>query len=176
VKLTVTLDGAEHVVEFDETYGHRSLEVDGQPHELTLLRTEKGRVRFSVDGRPVDATVQGDLPDLMIDAGDGPVTVRVEETRFARVRKISGLASVQRTVKDLMAPMPGLITRILVNAGTGVTAGTPLLVMEAMKMENELRAQGDGVVDRIAVEPGQAVDQGRLLIAFRPPDGKREPS
>jgi len=166
MKLTVTLSDGEHEVVFDEAYGQRSLAVDGKEHKLTLLRSEPGRIRFTVDGRPIDALVTNDADEMTVDAGAGPVSLQVEETRFAEVRKISGVSDKRRAAADLKAPMPGLVTRIMVAEGDLVESGTPLLVMEAMKMENELRAQGDGRVARIHVTSGNAVEQGTILIAF----------
>jgi biotin carboxyl carrier protein len=166
MKLTVTLPDGEPEVSFDEAYGSRSLTVDGKAYDLTLLRLEPGRIRFTVNGRPVDALITNDASEMTVDAGAGPVQLQVEETRFAMVRRISGVSDRKRAAADLKAPMPGLVTRIMVAEGDTVESGTPLLVMEAMKMENELRAQGDGCVARIHVQPGNAVEQGAILIAF----------
>jgi biotin carboxyl carrier protein len=166
MKFTVTLSDGEHEVVFDEAYGQRTLAVDGKAYDLTLLRSEPGRVRFTVDGRPIDALVKSDADEMTVDAGAGPVSLQVEESRFAEVRKISGASDRKRGAADLKAPMPGLVTRIMVAEGDSVELGTPLLVMEAMKMENELRAQGDGRVARIHVSPGDAVEQGAILIAI----------
>jgi biotin carboxyl carrier protein len=166
MKLTVTLPDGEHVVSFDEAYGQRSLMVDGESYDLSLLRVEAGRIRFTVNGRPVDALITNDAAEMTVDAGAGPVSLQVEETRFAEVRKISGVSDKKRAAADLKAPMPGLVTRIMVAEGDTVQSGTPLLVMEAMKMENELRAQGDGRVTRIHVTSGSAVEQGAILIAI----------
>jgi biotin carboxyl carrier protein len=166
VRFTVSLGGREYRVDFDEAYGGRTLKVDGQEHRLTLLRVDGDLVRFTVDDRPVDAVVTGRLPDLSIDVGGGALAVSVEESRYADVRKISGLEVRRRSISDLKAPMPGLITRVLVQAGDRVKPGTPLLVMEAMKMENELRAQGDGRVKDVMVQPKQPVEQGQVLVAF----------
>jgi biotin carboxyl carrier protein len=176
LKFTVTIAGREHEVVFDEAYGKRALAVDGSDHRLTLLRIQGERVRFTVDDHPVEAIVTGAPPDLMVDVGHGPVPLKVEETRFARVRKISGLAQVGKAMADLKAPMPGLVTKILVGAGDSVTPGTPLLVMEAMKMENELRAQGEGTVADVKIGPGQPVDQGQILITFMPDAAANSPS
>jgi biotin carboxyl carrier protein len=167
LKFTVTIAAREHEVVFDEAYGKRTLAVDGSDHRLTLLRVQGERVRFTVDDHPVEAIITGTPPDLMVDVGHGPMSLKVEETRFAQVRKISGLAQVAKAIADLKAPMPGLVTKVLVSAGDTVTTGTPLLVMEAMKMENELRAQGDGTVADVKITPGQPVDQGQVLVTFR---------
>ena len=60
--------------------------------------------------------------------------------------------------------MPGLIVRTMVTVGESVTAGQGLIVMEAMKMENELRATGAGIVHRVNVSPGTPVEKGAVLI------------
>jgi pyruvate carboxylase subunit B len=64
----------------------------------------------------------------------------------------------------LLAPMPGLVVRVNVKAGDTVEAGQGLIVMEAMKMENELRVQAAGRVKTVLVTPGSVVEKGALLI------------
>ncbi len=63
--------------------------------------------------------------------------------------------------------MPGLIVRVNVKVGDPVEAGQGLVVMEAMKMENELRATGPGIVSRIEAQPGSAVEKGTLLVELK---------
>ena len=167
MKFTVTIEGREILVNFDEAYGNRTLEVDGGAHRLSVLRVEGSRLRFTVDDRPIEAYVTGHSPELIVDVGAGPVALLAEETRFAEVRKISGLTPAERRIADLKAPMPGLVTRLLVSEGEEVHAGTPILVMEAMKMENELRAAGSGIVQKIRVSSREAVEQGQVLVTFR---------
>jgi biotin carboxyl carrier protein len=65
------------------------------------------------------------------------------------------------------APMPGLVLRLEVEVGQRVEPGTGVVVLEAMKMENEIKAQGSGVVAAIHVEAGQAVDKGTPLVEIR---------
>jgi biotin carboxyl carrier protein len=71
------------------------------------------------------------------------------------------MTSKNNTIK---APMPGLVLRIMAKVGDQVKKGDALLVLEAMKMENVIKADGDGVVKRIAVEPKQVVEKNTLLI------------
>ena len=71
-----------------------------------------------------------------------------------------------RKLKEMQAPMPGRVTAIHVQLGQEVEPGTPLLALEAMKMENVLKAEGIGVVSEIAIQQGDVVDKGALLIAF----------
>ncbi|HJP60192.1 MAG TPA: acetyl-CoA carboxylase biotin carboxyl carrier protein subunit, partial [Gemmatimonadaceae bacterium] len=66
----------------------------------------------------------------------------------------------------IVAPMPGLIVRVNVAPGDAVEAGQGVVVMEAMKMENELRATGPGKVRSVEVAPGVAVEKGALLVAL----------
>ena len=76
-----------------------------------------------------------------------------------------GLAAVTTTKSlDAVAPMPGLVLDVLVEAGQSVEAGTPLLVLEAMKMENVLKAEGAGTVRQIEVKKGQAVEKRQVLL------------
>ena len=73
--------------------------------------------------------------------------------------------AVSRVVA-LRAPMPGLIIDLKVKTGDKVKAGDPLLVLEAMKMENILKSPGDGMVKKVKVEKGNSVEKGQVLIEF----------
>jgi pyruvate carboxylase subunit B len=149
-------------------------------------------VTVSPDGTSVaDHTVDGSLtaiegaPVYMLRVGDrmhrvvsrrgearGSYTLWVDGWRF----EVDALDERTRTIRDLtaaaanagpaplVAPMPGLVVRVLVAVGDVVTAGTPLVVMEAMKMENELRAPSDGTVTAILATPGTPVNKGAVLV------------
>jgi biotin carboxyl carrier protein len=69
------------------------------------------------------------------------------------------------------APMPGLIVRVEVAEGESVSAGQGVVIIEAMKMENELKSDAAGVVKKILVQQGQAVEKGTVLIEFQEPHG-----
>jgi biotin carboxyl carrier protein len=71
-----------------------------------------------------------------------------------------------KKVKNLKAPMPGLVRQILVNVDEEIIKDTPLLILEAMKMENVIKAQGEGKIKSIQVNQGQAVEKSALLIEF----------
>lgn len=97
---------------------------------------------------------------------DQRLDVEALDERARAVRSLRAASGATAGVEPIRAPMPGLVTRILVSLGDEVKAGTRLVVMEAMKMENELRAKADGRVRSIAVAPGTAVEKGALLVEW----------
>ena len=90
--------------------------------------------------------------------------VEALDERARAIRDAAGAAAPASGPAPLKAPMPGLIVRVLVQPGDEVRSGQGLVVMEAMKMENELRAPGVGRVRAVRVEPGTAVEKGAVLI------------
>ena len=80
------------------------------------------------------------------------------------VKKMGLSAGGIQKIKNVKAPMPGLVLDILIAPGQTITKGDQLLILEAMKMENVLKAEGDGVVKSIEIKKGAAVDKGQLLI------------
>ena len=87
--------------------------------------------------------------------------------RFDRLLKRLGMEDLGAgAVHDLKAPMPGLVLETKVEAGTAVTRGQALVVLEAMKMENVLKAEADAVVKEIPIVQGQAVEKNQILVSF----------
>jgi pyruvate carboxylase subunit B len=102
------------------------------------------------------------LYDLSV--GGFRFTVEALDDRAKVIREISRASGRPAGPAHLAAPMPGLIVRVNVNEGDQVRAGQGLVVMEAMKMENELRATAAGVVRRVLVSAGSAVEKGAMLL------------
>ena len=101
-----------------------------------------------------------DVAKLLVAAG---ADVNAQSTLFDfSFRKVAAGGPVR-------APMPGLVVRVEVTVGQEVAAGTGLVVVEAMKMENELRAHSRGLVEQIHVEAGQRVEKGAPLVTLGPP-------
>lgn len=105
--------------------------------------------------------------------GRGKYTLWVDGYRFETealdertrsIRDLSAAAAGPTGPAPIIAPMPGLIVRVNVSTGDRVEAGQGIVVMEAMKMENELRATAGGTVKRVAVSAGTAVEKGALLV------------
>ena len=123
----------------------RTLIGAGETRSFVATRgVERGSWNLSADGVLLAATVLDSRARAALQAGAG------------------GVAS--RRAGHLKAPMPGLVVRVLIEAGVAVEAGQPLVVIEAMKMENELKAAGAGTVSRVHVAPGARVEKGALLV------------
>jgi pyruvate carboxylase subunit B len=90
--------------------------------------------------------------------------VEALDERMRAIRELAGAAAGPVGPAPLIAPMPGMIVRVNVQVGDRVQPGQGLVVMEAMKMENELRAQSPATVKAVLAQPGSAVEKGTLLI------------
>ena len=93
-------------------------------------------------------------------------SVRVEDERARHIRGLSAATAPADGRTEVRAPMPGLIVKVEVEIGQEVLPGAGLVVMEAMKMENELRAEASGTVTEVRVEPGRTVDRNDLLVVI----------
>lgn len=114
-------------------------------HRVVVTRGEaRGRYSLSIDGRRYD--------------------VEALDERTRAIRELSKASAAATGPAPLVAPMPGLIVRVHVDVGATVQPGQGLVVMEAMKMENELRAVAGGVVRAVRVTPGTAVERGATLV------------
>jgi biotin carboxyl carrier protein len=92
------------------------------------------------------------------------IQLRLADHFDSLVKQMGLSESGSQKVTNIMAPMPGLVLDILVEVGSMVSAGDPVLILEAMKMENIIKAGGDGRISNITVKKGNAVDKGQLLV------------
>ncbi len=160
----VTLAGRE--VEVDLT-GATPV-VDGTPVEAQLQALPGTRTRhLLVDGRShaLQATPGDRTGRWTIALGAERFTVDAVDERTRAIRAMTGAAD-DTADRTLVAPMPGLVLRLEVEVGQRVKAGQGVVVVEAMKMENELKAPADGVVASIAVAAGQTVEKGATLLVL----------
>jgi len=92
------------------------------------------------------------------------ITVAIEDEYDQLIDKLGFSREEIKVIKDVKAPMPGLLLDLLVKPGDEVEVGSPLLILEAMKMENLIKAQGIGVVKTILVSKSTPVEKGQILI------------
>ena len=155
---------------FDVSIEDEQLIVDGETKSFTFEVLRDGYVSLIVDGRSVPVSVEPAGEGMMRVTIAGQRTqVQVKDERDLLVDEF-GLAEDGASGGVVRAPMPGLVLDILVEEGDEVAAEQGLLVLEAMKMENELKAPSGGVVSAIHVEDGEAVDKEDLLIEIEAPE------
>ncbi len=150
------------------------IDLDGRLHVVDARRVNDSIVSMLVQlegaaapARSIDAAfatpqpVAGDF-DVHLDGRTIPVQIRPAGS-FGRQKK-AGTGATGSGPQRVTSPMPGKVVRILVKSGDEVKARQGLVVVEAMKMENELRAARDGRVREVPVAEGQSVDAGTLLL------------
>ena len=153
-RMSVSL-GADGITVADRPTDAQLTAIDGTPVQMLRIGERIHRVVARRGETRGSYTLWVDGWRFEVDALD-------ERTRT--IRDLTAAAAADAGPAPLVAPMPGLIVRVLVQVGDVVTAGTPLVVMEAMKMENELRAPSDGTVSSILATPGNPVNKGAVLV------------
>jgi biotin carboxyl carrier protein len=147
--------------------GALEVHVDGRALEVDVVEISNGRAPLSarVNGQVVDLTIEGPPPDIGAFARGHRTTVHVvsERMRSAEQARKSTTAGADTTVRS---PMPGRVVQVLVAPGAVVEAGQGLIVLEAMKMENEVRARVAGTVADVHVVPGAAVEAHAKLVTL----------
>lgn len=147
--LEALIEGSNHPLDI-RSIGENSwhIMVNGHSHVVSLVKEdqENHQVLLNIDG-VVQAYTVKDQNQILLES--------------------MGLSSMmKKKLKNLKAPMPGLVVRVLVKSGQEVKKGTPLLVLEAMKMENIIKSPDEAVVKNIPVNQGDAVEKNQVLVNF----------
>jgi pyruvate carboxylase subunit B len=148
------------------------------PEGVSYEAAEPVHAELSDEASPVQVVkIENELHRVVVQRGQGrgKYSLWVDGYRFETetidertraIRDLSAASAAPAGPQPIVAPMPGLIVRVSVAPGDRVEAGQGVIVMEAMKMENELRATAAGVVKSVEVEAGTAVEKGALLVAL----------
>ena len=163
MKYITTVDDKQFLVEIID---EKHISVDGKVYEVDFE---------SVSGQPVYSLIlDGKSHEAYVASGDNnwqvllrgrlfPVTV--EDEREMRLRSAAGGGVAETGEFHLRAPMPGLVVAIPVEEGQQIKKGQVLLILESMKMQNELKSPRDGTVGRIRVRAGETVEQKQTLLS-----------
>jgi len=158
--------GNEYRVRVESRRGQYYVTLGDQP-EMPIDMVFYGHDCTFLDPYEVfSANVVGNKDQFTAWLPDGNVSLRLESEYRRIVRALRGQELANENL--VTAKMPGKIAKIHVKVGDIVEAGSPLMVMEAMKMENEIRSVGAGKVVQVAVKEGQAVESGALLAELQP--------
>ena len=141
------------------------VEVDGRLHAVELVRVSPGLASLlAVDGRSFVVVWQRPAPGrYRVALGEREFEVQL---RHPLEREVAQGAAAGAGPQEVRAPIPGKVVSVAVAAGARVIVGQPLLVLEAMKMENQLCAEGEGTIEQVNVGPGDTVESGQVLIVL----------
>ncbi len=161
--------------------GERELEVELGPEGILVEGERIGADLVEMDGTDVHSLLLGPASHRVLASRNGAeewnlhlrgyrFLARVVDERTRAIRAMAGASEGPKGPGALRAPMPGLVVKVEVGVGDEVRAGQGLVIVEAMKMENELKSEGEGRIARILVQPGQPVEKDQVLVEFESPD------
>jgi biotin carboxyl carrier protein len=162
MKYATTIGGRTFRVEVVDDH---HIILDGEPYEVDFTAIGSQPVySLLINGKSLEAHAAPLDDGWQILLHGRMFEARVEDEQAIRVRALAHTAADTPGEYQLRAPMPGLVVGIPVSAGAAVAKGETLVILESMKMQNELRSQKDGVVQEIRIQPGQTVEQNQVLI------------
>ena len=162
IQLTGIKGQRTHVVELERNgTGYRVL-LDGRTVEADATQVSPNKISVLLGGRAYEVHVTPALDGTVkLQSGAHEFTAGIQDPRAWRGRKQGAIEAEGR--QPIVAPMPGKVIRLLVSAGDQVEAGQGLVVVEAMKMQNEIRSPKKGKVERVVATEGQNVNAGEIL-------------
>jgi biotin carboxyl carrier protein len=163
MKYVTTIEDKQYLV---EVIDEKHVSVDGKIYNVDF-ESVSGQPVFSmiVDGKSYEAYVQEGDDNWQVLMRGRLYPVTVEDEREKRLRAAAGGGVAETGEFHLKAPMPGLVVTIPVAEGQEVKKGQVLLILESMKMQNELKSPRDGKVNRIKVKAGETVEQRQTLLS-----------
>jgi len=157
----VRVAGKAYRVELERAGAEWKCRLDGRELPLDVVPARAGVLSLLMDGKSYEVKQEIAGAETNIVVGHERFSVAVSDPRSLRSRR--GSAAAEQGVKKITAPMPGKIVRLLAAEGSTVQMGQSVIVIEAMKMQNELKAPKNGVLKKIKVAEGAAVEAGQAL-------------
>jgi len=161
MKLTIELGGKRRSLELSRDGRRLTASLDGRAVEADAVEVGPGIYSILMGGFSFEVQVESAASGLMVTLGPRRIPVRVVDPRQWQGRRGGSMEAEGR--QQIAAPMPGKVVRLLVAQGEKVDAGRGLLVVEAMKMQNEIRSPKSGTVEKLLVTEGQAVNAGEVV-------------
>ena len=153
--------GERHRLELKKAATGWECKLDGEPVHIDAVIPRRDVLSLLVDGHSYEIKREQTATDLHMWVGSSRFAVELRDPRSLRSRQKAG--GDETGPKKIVAPMPGRVVRLLVAEGCEVEAGQGMIVVEAMKMQNEIKAPKKGLVKKISTSPGAAVNPGDVL-------------
>jgi biotin carboxyl carrier protein len=164
MKFTIQLGDKLRHLEMSHVGERWRFSVDEKPIEADAREVGRGVYSVLVEGKSIEVRLAQVGPGLRVEASGKEWEAQIRDPRkYGRGR--AGALEAEG-LQQVIAPMPGKVVRILAKAGDSVAVGQGLLVVEAMKMQNEVRSPKSGTVERVVVKEGQAVAAGETLAVI----------
>lgn len=176
MKYITTVNGQEYIIEIDQ---ENEIKVNGERHGIDFEHlAQDGTLSLLIDNRSLEAIVDERDEAWEVLLHGELYTVHVQDERAYRLAQARGQLSDAAEAVVIRSPMPGLILDVRVEEGELVEQGQTVVILESMKMENELRAGRDGMVTRVHVGKGDSVEKNQELVAIgeRDADEDEEPA
>ncbi len=161
MKLKIELAGRPRTLELARVGSRLAAALDGRAVEADAVEIGPGIFSILIAGASFEAQVEPAGDGLTVAIAGIRIPVRVVDPRQWKGRRGGSVEAEGR--QQIVAPMPGKVVRILVQQGEKVDSGQGILVVEAMKMQNEIRSPKTGAVERLLVTVGQAVNAGEVV-------------
>jgi len=164
----VTIDGKEYDIKLEYRSEKYYAVVNEKTVEITSYRLGESRSLLLIDDQSHEVDIRSNGYDnrKVVFMKGMEIPAEIEDYNLAQLRKTAGMSSGTTVTRQVQAAMPGLVVAVKVKPGDKVTRGQPLVVLEAMKMENIIKAPGDSVVKDVLVAGGQSVEKGDRLVEF----------
>jgi biotin carboxyl carrier protein len=156
----VTIDGKSYRLELNHAEGRWSCRLDGRDMEIDAILARPDVLSLRIGNKAYETKSERVANDLYLWVGSRRFAVEVRDPRSLRGRKRAG---DDHGPKKIVAPMPGKVVRLMVREGDEVELGAGVAVVEAMKMQNEIKSPKKGTVQRILVSEGATVNAGSVL-------------
>jgi biotin carboxyl carrier protein len=156
----VTIEGKNYRLELNRPEGNWECRLDGRVINIDAVLARKDVLSVIIDGKAYEIKRELTPTDMHLWVGSVRYAARVRDPRSLRSRESTDAG---RGPRKLIAPMPGKVVRVLVTENTEVDAGQGLLVVEAMKMQNEIKSPKKGVVRKMVAAEGGLVSAGDVL-------------
>jgi biotin carboxyl carrier protein len=143
--------------------------VDGEIMDWDLSQISERHFNVVFKGQSINLEIVSLNPEskaVQLKLNNKPCEIQIKDKYDLLLEKLGMNNILQQAAKDIKAPMPGLIFDIKVKIGDEVKKGDPVLILEAMKMENILKSPADGVVKTIKIKKGDSVEKNQVLIQF----------
>jgi propionyl-CoA carboxylase alpha chain len=163
----VRLRGVEHRVHIENDGDHHAVLIDGVRHRMVSdWRVSDPVYRGEIDGRPFTLQVERIGLRYRLQHRGARVDAEVMSPRAAELLERMPVKAAPDLSRFLLSPMPGLLREVAVKPGQAVKAGERLAVIEAMKMENILRAERDGVIGKVSAQQGESLAVDQIILEF----------